>query len=77
MFHATIRSGSEEPLRLSGEVVPYDLQVLREHVLARRARRTRVEVRLAPALRPAFLHALRDLGRRGVELVLRGWEDLA
>ena len=76
MFHATIRSGSEEPLRLSGEVVPYDLQVLREHVLARRAR-TRVEVRLAPALRPAFLHALRDLGRRGVELVLRGWEDLA
>ncbi|TMA65278.1 MAG: hypothetical protein E6J68_07905 [Deltaproteobacteria bacterium] len=77
MFHATIRSGSEEPLRLSGEVVPYDLQVLREHVLARRAQRTLVEVRLAPALRPAFLRALNDLGRRGVELVLRGWEDLA
>ena len=77
MFDATIRCGSDEPLRLSGEVVPYDLQVLREHVLARRAQRTRVEVRLAPALRPAFLRALSGLGRRGVELVLRGWEDLA
>ena len=76
MFHATIRWGSEEPLRLSGEVVPYDLQVLREHVLARRGLRTRLEVRLAPSLRPAFLQALSDLGRRGVELVLRGWEDL-
>ena len=76
MFRATIRAGSEEPLRLSGDVVPYDLQVLREHVLARRGLRTRVEVCLAPGLRPLFLRALSDLGRRGVELVLRGWEDL-
>ena len=75
MFRATIRSGSDEPLRLSGEVVPYDLQVLREHVLARRGQRTRLEVRLAPGLRPVFLRALSDLRRRGVELVLRGWED--
>ena len=77
MFHATIRSGSEEPLRLSGEVVPYDLEVLREHVLARRGQRTCLEVRLPPALHPAFLRALSDLGRRGIELVLRGWEDRA
>jgi len=72
MFRATIRTGSEEPLRLSGEVVPYDLEVLREHVLARRGLRTRLEVRLAPALRPAFLHAVRDFGQRGIELVFRG-----
>ena len=70
MFRATIRAGSEEPLRLSGDVVPYDLQVLREHVLAR-GLPTRLEVRLAPALRPAFLRAVRDLGRRGIELVFR------
>ena len=71
MFRATIRAGSEEPLRLSGDVVPYDLQVLREHVLARRGLPTRLEVCLAPALRPAFLRAVRDLGRRGIELVFR------
>ena len=71
MFRATIRAGSEEPLRLSGDVVPYDLQVLREHVLARRGLPTRLEVCLAPALRPVFLHAVRDLGRRGIELVFR------
>jgi len=70
MFHATIRMGSEEPLRLSGQVVPYDLEVLRQHVLARRGQHTSLEVRLAPALRPALLRALGDLRRRGVELVL-------
>ena len=70
MFHATIRTDAQEPLRLTGEVVPYDLQVLREHVLARGGRGTRVEVRLAPALRPALVRALRDLGRRGVVLVV-------
>jgi hypothetical protein len=70
MFHATIRSDSQGPLRVSGEVAPYDLQVLREHVLARRGRGTRVEIRLAPALREALLRALSDLGRRGVELVV-------
>ncbi len=72
MFHATIHAGAREPLRLSGQVVPYDLEVLREHVLARRVRGMRVDVRLAPALRPAFLEALADLGRRGVEFVLHG-----
>ncbi len=70
MFQAIIRTDAAEPLRLSGQVVPYDLEVLREHVLARAGRRTRVEVRLPAALRPALLRALRDIGRRGVELVL-------
>ena len=70
MFHAIIRTDTDEPFRLSGQVVPYDLEVLREHVLARAGRGTRVEVRLPPALRPTLLRALRDIGRRGVELVL-------
>jgi hypothetical protein len=72
MFHATIRCATQEPLRLSGEVTPYDLQVLREHVLARRRQgTTRVEVRLPPALRSVFLRALSDLGRRGIQLIVR------
>ena len=70
MFQATIRTDVHEPLRLSGEVVPYDLEVLREHVLARAGHGTRVEVQLPVALRPMLLRALRDISRRGVELVL-------
>ena len=70
MFHATISTQTQEPFRLSGEVVPYDLEVLREHVLARAGRGTRVEVRLPAALRPLLLRALRNLGQRGVELVI-------
>jgi hypothetical protein len=69
MFEATIRTPAGEPMHVSGEVAPYDLEVLRSHVLARGAG-TRVEVRLAPALRPVVLRALRGLARRGVELVL-------
>jgi hypothetical protein len=71
MFHATISTAHSEPFRLSGQVVPYDLQVLREHVLARRARDTRVEVRLAPAEHRTLLAALGDIERRGVVLVLQ------
>jgi hypothetical protein len=70
MFHAVIRTDSHEPLRVCGDVVPYDLEVLREHVLARAGRRTRVEVSLPEALRPLLLRALRDVSRRGVELIL-------
>jgi hypothetical protein len=71
MFHAVIQNESGQPFRVSGQVVPYDLQVLREHVLARAGRRTRVEVRFPPALRPALERALRDLVRHGVDLVLQ------
>ena len=70
MFHATIDTGAAVPLRVSGEVVPYDLQVLREHVLACRGRTARLDVRVAPAQQGALLRALGDVGRRGVEIVL-------
>ena len=70
MFHAVIRSEETDPLCLSGEASPYNLQVLREHVLARRGRRTHVEVRLSPALEPVLRRALGDLDRRGVTLVV-------
>lgn len=70
MFHATIDTGGSEPMRFSGQVVPYDLQVLRDHVLARRGRPTRVDVRVAAADHQTLLRALGDVGRRGVELVL-------
>ena len=71
MFHATIHADDGSPLHLTGDVVPYDLEVLRQHVLARAARggATRVEVRLAAGRRPAIERALRDLARRGIELV--------
>jgi hypothetical protein len=72
MFHATIHTPSQGRLRLSGRAVPYDLEVLREHVYARGGPGTRVEVRLAPAARPALLRALRDVGRLGIELVVSG-----
>jgi hypothetical protein len=70
MFHATIHSDADEPLHVSGEVAPYDLEVLREHVLARGGRAMRVEVRLPAAQHPALLRALESLSRRGVELIL-------
>jgi len=70
MFHATIRSGADEPLHLCGEVAPYDLEVLREHVLARGGRAMRVEVRLPAVHRAALVRALGNLTPRGVELIL-------
>ena len=70
MFHATIQSGADEPLHLSGEVAPYDLEVLREHVLARVGRAMRVEVRLPAVHRAVLLRALGNLSQRGVELIL-------
>ena len=70
MFHAVIQSDAGHPFRVSGRVVPYDLQMLRDHVLARAGRLTRVEVRFPPALRPALERALRDLAHRGIDLVL-------
>jgi hypothetical protein len=72
MFHATISDADRETLQVSGTVEPYDLQMLREHVLARRGRGTRVQVRLAPELRRAFLRALGDISKRGVTLVIDG-----
>jgi len=70
MFHATILRDAGCSLRVSGEVVPYDLQVLREHVFARGTRARRLEVRLPASLHAAFVRALRDIEQRGIELVL-------
>ena len=70
VFHATIHKQARGPYHVSGKVVPYDLENLRQAVLARGGRGTRVEVRLSPHLRPAFLAALQDLERRGVDLIL-------
>jgi hypothetical protein len=69
MFHAVIRTDTQEPLRLSGEASPYNLQVLRDH-LVRRGPGTRVEVRLANIFRPALDRVLRDLHRFGVVVVV-------
>jgi hypothetical protein len=71
MFHATIRSDAREPFRLCGEPSPYNLQVLRDHLVRSRPG-TRVEIRIASALHAAIRRALRNLDRRGVELVLEG-----
>ena len=69
MFHAVIRSDTQEPLRLCGEASPYNLQVLRDH-LVRRGRGTRVELRLASTFRPALERVLRDLDRFGVLVIV-------
>ena len=71
MFHALISADAQEPFRLSGQVAPYDLQVLREHVMSHRGRNTRVEVRLAAAEHRTVLRVLGDMARRGVTLVLQ------
>jgi hypothetical protein len=69
MFHATIRSDEHGPLRLSGEVSPYNLQTLRDH-LVRRGPGTRVEVLAAPRDHSTLRRALGGLDRRGVVLVV-------
>jgi hypothetical protein len=70
MFNATITVGLEHPVHVSGQIVPYDLQVLREHILARGSRGARVEVKLPPAARQAFARAFRDLATRGIDFVI-------
>ena len=72
MFHAVIHSPAKGPLRLSGNVEPYDLQCLREHILARRGHGTRVEIRLKSEPVRAVLRALRGLDVLGVELLVSG-----
>jgi len=66
MFHATIHEDERPPFCVSGPVTPYDLEVLREHVVARHRSGLRVEVRLPATLHPLVARALRDVVRRGV-----------
>jgi hypothetical protein len=75
MFRAVIRRDDEQ-VCFSGEASPYNLQILRDHVLARRGPGTRVEVRFAsPASASLVRRALRDLDRDGVTVIV-GTPDL-
>ena len=69
MFKATIRSAAQDAVRISGEVSPYNVQLLRDHA-ARRGPGTRLELRAASTLHSTLLRALRDLDRHGVVVVL-------
>jgi len=69
MFKATIRSAAQDAVRISGEVSPYNVQLLRDHAV-RRGPGTRVELWAASTLHSTLLRALRDLDRRGVVVVL-------
>jgi hypothetical protein len=74
MFRAVIapRDSSTEPvIEVSGEVTPYNLQVLREHLLQLSRRRGGVHVALRTKREKerGIQVELRDLERRGVNLV--------
>jgi len=71
MFRAVIRSDDNEHVCVSGEASPYNLQILREHVLARRGPGTCVEVRFASPATASLVHrALRNLDRHGVTVIV-------
>jgi hypothetical protein len=73
MFRAVITSddgGGQPAFQFSGEVSPYDLSILREHVLRRRGERgvLQVVLRTARGQRPRILQWLGDLARYGVNV---------
>jgi hypothetical protein len=73
MFHALITAKDQchmTAVEVSGDVAPYDLQLLREHLLHMRRRRGALQVRLraAFAMRPWIRAQLGDLDRQGVSL---------
>ena len=77
MFYAWItpENGLEGAgIELSGEVVPYDLETLREHLLQMRCRRGCLHVYLRAAVEshPRIRAKLSDLGQQGINLVLQG-----
>ena len=74
MFLAVIKPGDQascSAMELSGDVAPYDLQLLREHLLqlARRRGGLLVQLRAAAETQPRIRAELGDLDRRGVSLV--------
>jgi hypothetical protein len=78
MFFAVIRpedQASGAAMEMSGEVAPYDLQLLREHLLGMVRRRGAVHVRLRATLEtePRIRAELRDLDGRGVNLVFQAF----
>lgn len=77
MFHARIRpegdiSGAE--LELSGEVAPYDLETLRDHLLQMSCTQGALLVRLRAAAEthPRIKARLAGLGQHGINLILQG-----
>jgi hypothetical protein len=77
MFHARIipeaeMSGAE--VEFSGEVVPYDLETLREHLLQMCYTQgaLQVQLRAAAETHPRIRARLADLGQRGINLVFQG-----
>ena len=75
MFRAVITADdptNPPALEVSGEVTPYDLQVLREHLLQIGRRRGALQVALRAARdKHAGIQArLGDLDRRGIHLIL-------
>jgi hypothetical protein len=77
MFHAVIISadgGGRPAMEFSGEVAPYDLEMLRQHVRKLRGPRGVVRLLLHAAREhhPGLLAALRDLARDGVSIVFLG-----
>ena len=73
MFHATIHEGDTKPFCVSGHVTPYDLEMLRDQVVARLRGGVRVEVRLPATFHRLVDRAFRDVARRGVVVdVLEG-----
>jgi len=76
MFLAVIKPEGQTSggaMEMSGDVAPYDLQVLREHLLGMVRRQGAVHVRLRAALetQPRIRAELGDLGPRGVNLVFQ------
>jgi hypothetical protein len=65
MFQATIHDDERRPFCVSGRITPYDLEVLRDHVISRLRAGLRVEVRLPAAQHPLVARALREATRRG------------
>ena len=75
MFRAVVTADDPNgppALEVSGEVAPYDLQVLREHLLqlCRRRGALQVELRAARDKHAGIQARLGDLDRRGINLVL-------
>ena len=70
MFHATIHEDDPKPFCIAGHVTPYDLELLRDHLIARLRTTLRVEVRLPATDHPLVDRALRPAARRGVTVTV-------
>ncbi len=65
MFHAIIHDDAQKPFCIAGHITPYDLGLLRDHIIARLRTNLRVEVRLPATHHPLVNKALLPAARRG------------